>query len=198
VICTPCAAPACAPAPCNERPRLFSGARIAPDSIWMPAVPATPPPGARAVFSFEAPTWESWTTSGEAWGKGPVTTPLPGQEMVVGATGARFATSMHGGDRATGRVTSPEFIVEGARLTMRLGGGTDEQLRVELWAEDAVQNPHGATSVIATASVLQPGGETLREVTLDVARLRGKPARLVLVDDSEIGHLDIDDVWVWP
>jgi hypothetical protein len=186
--------------PADERPRLYSGARVVPDSIWMPWIQATPPPGARAVFSFETAAWDGWTASSEggAWGTGPVTAPLPGQEMVLGATGERFATSLHGGDRATGRMTSPEFVIEGARLTMRLGGGTDEGLRVELWAEDAEANPNGATSVIATASVLEPGGETLREVTLDVARLRGKPARLVLVDDSEAGHLDIDDVWVWP
>jgi hypothetical protein len=63
----------------------------------MPAVPATPPAGARAVFDFERETWDGWTSSGDAWGKGPVTTPVPGQELVVGATGARFATSMHGG-----------------------------------------------------------------------------------------------------
>ena len=30
-----------------------------------------------------------------------------------------------------------------------------------------------------------------------VAELRDKPATLVLVDDSEHGHLDVDDVWVW-
>ena len=118
--------------------------------------------------------------------------------MVVGATGARFATSMHGGDRATGRLTSPEFPIDGTRLMMRLGGGTDAQLRVELWAEDAEFNPYGAASPVATASALLPGGDTLREVTLDVSRFRGKPGRLVLIDDSEAGHLVIDDVWVSP
>lgn len=196
--CAPCAAPACAPLPCNERPRLYSGARIAPDSIWMPAVSATPPAGARVVFDFERATWDRWTRSGSAWGPGPVTAPVSGQAMVVGATGARFATSMHGGDRATGRLTSPEFRIDGARLTMRLGGGTDDKLRVELWAEDAELNPYGARSPVATASVLLPGGDTLREVTLDVSRFRGKPGQLVLVDDSELGHLVIDDVWLWP
>ncbi|HSK01438.1 MAG TPA: hypothetical protein VK932_09360 [Kofleriaceae bacterium] len=197
-VCEPCGAPACAPAPCDERPRLYSGAKIQPDSIWMPAVPATPPAGARAVFDFERQTWDGWTSSGEAWGKGPVTAPVPGQELVVGATGARFATSMHGGDRATGRLTSPEFPIDGARMTMRLGGGTDAKIRVELWSVDAELDPYGARSPVATASVLLPGGDALREVTLDVSRFRGKPGQLVLIDDSERGHLVIDDVWLWP
>jgi hypothetical protein len=197
-VCEPCAAPGCVPPPCNERPRLYSGAKILPDSIWMPAAPATPPAGARVVFDFERAGWDGWTASGEAWGQGPVTAPVSGQDMVVGATGARFATSMHGGDRATGRLKSPEFRIEGARLTMRLGGGTDTKLRVELWSQDAELDPHGSTRAVATASVLLPGGDTLREVTLDVARFRGKPGHLVLVDDSDVGHLVIDDVWLWP
>jgi len=197
-VCEPCAAPSCVPAPCNERPRLFSGAKILPDSIWMPTVAATPPAGARGVFDFEGPAWTGWSVSGSAWGEGPVTSPVPGQDMVAGATGARFATSMHGGDRATGRLTSPEFPIDGARLTLRLGGGTDRKLRVELRVSDAAGSPNGAAAPAAIASALMPGGDTLREVTLDVSRFRGKPGRLVLVDDSEAGHLDIDDVWLWP
>lgn len=184
--------------PRSERPRLYAGARIAPASIWMPAVRATPPAGARVVFDFERPTWVGWTRSGAAWGTGPVTAPLPGQEMVLGATGLRFGTSMHGGDAATGRLTSPPFLLDG-KLTMRLGGGTDAtKLRVELWVEDTEINPLGATSVVESASVLLPGGDALREVTLDVSKFRGKPGKLVLVDDAMSGHLVIDDVWSWP
>ncbi len=197
-LCGPCAAPACVPLPCNERPRLYSGARILPDSIWMPALPATPPAGARVVFDFEAASWDGWTASGAAWGKGPVTAPVSGQEMVVGATGTRFGNSMHDGDRSTGRLTSPEFQIDGARLTVRLGGGTDDKLRVELLSIDPELNPYGGKMVVATASVLLPGGDTLREVTLDVSRFRGQPGQLVLIDDSEAGHLVIDDVWLWP
>ena len=96
-------------------------------------------------------------------------------------------------------VADAKVYLDGTRLTMKLGGGTDAtKLRVELWAEDSEINPHGATGVVATASVLLPGGESLRVVTLDVSKFKGKPARLVLVDDSETGHLVIDDVWIWP
>ncbi len=55
-------------------------------------------------------------------------------------------------------------------------------------------DPNGASAPVATASALLPGGDTLREVTLDVSRFRGRHGRLVLIDDSELGHLDIDDV----
>ena len=96
---------------------------------------------------------------------------------------------MNGGDAATGRVTSPMFALDGARLTLRLGGGTDAtKLRAELWVDDAIAR---------TASVPRPGGDSLRSVTIELGALRGKLAKLVLVDDAAAAHLNIDDVWLW-
>jgi hypothetical protein len=176
--------------PKDERPRLYTGATVVPDAIWIPTIPATPPANAKVVFDFEAASWtDGWTRSGAAWGAGPVTEALAGQDLVLGATGTRFATSMNGGDAATGRVTSPPFALDGARLTLRLGGGTDAtKLRAELWVDDAIAR---------TASVPRPGGDSLRSVTIELGELRGKLAKLVLVDDAAAGHLNVDDVWLW-
>jgi hypothetical protein len=177
--------------PDNQRPRVYTGASVVPDSIWIPAIPATPPSNAKVVFDFEAASWApGWSTTGTgtAWGPGPVTESLPGQELVLGATGQRFATSMNGGDAATGRVTSPAFTLDGARLAIRLGGGEDAaRLRVELWVDDAIA---GTASVPKT-------GDSLRSVVIEIGALRGKRATLVLVDDSPDGHLNVDDVWLW-
>jgi len=113
-----------------------------PDSIWLPSAVVAPPPEAKVLFDFETGGWpDGWTRSGTAWGNGPVAAALPGQDLVLGATGLRFATSMNGGDDEIGRVTSPMFTLDGARLTMLLGGGTDaSKLRVELWVDDAIAN----------------------------------------------------------
>jgi hypothetical protein len=176
--------------PPEDRPRVYTGAVVTPESVWIPAVPATPPPTAKAVFDFEDARWsDGWTSSGTAWGQGPVADAMPGQLPVLGATGARFATSMAGGDAATGRVTSPKFTLDGARLTLRLGGASDPiRLRAELWIDDALAR---------TAGVPEAAGDSLHTVTLDLAGLRGKIARLVLVDDAPDGHLNVDDVWLW-
>jgi hypothetical protein len=110
---------------------------------------------------------------------------------VIGATGQRYATSMHGGDGATGRVTSPSFPLDGNRMTLQVGGGTDAtKLRVELWVEGQIVASSGAPSL---------GGDVLREVSWDISAQRGKFATLVLVDDATAadGHIDIDDVWIW-
>jgi hypothetical protein len=176
--------------PSDERPRVYTGAQVTPESIWIPAVPATPPATAKVVFDFEAPRWsDGWVATGAAWGEGPVTEQMPGQPPVLGATGARFATSMIGGDAATGRVTSPVFSLDGARLTLRIGGAADPtQVRAELWIDDAA---------VRTASVPGSGSDSLRTVTIDLAGLHDKLARLVLIDDSPTGHLNVDDVWLW-
>jgi hypothetical protein len=175
--------------PLDERPRVFTGAHVVPDAIWVPRVAAAPPAGAKVVFDFEAPTWSTWSRSGMAWGDGPVAEAEPGQDLVFGVTGQRFATSMHGGDVATGRVTSPAFTLEGAKLTFLIGGGTDaSKLRVELWVDGTIAR---------TSGVPGTGGDVLQTVTWTIAELAGKPATLVLVDDSPTGHLDLDDVWLW-
>ncbi len=175
--------------PGDERPRVFTGAHVVPDSIWLPRVSPAPQPGAKALFDFEQVTWSGWTRSGPAWGDGPAAEAQPGQDMVAGSTGLRFATSMHGGDTATGHVTSPPFAITGPRITMALGGATDaSKLRVEMWVDG---------KLVRTASVPEPGGEALKVVTWNVAELAGAQATLVLVDDSMSGHLDVDDVWIW-
>lgn len=176
--------------PRTEQPRLFSGAMVVPDSIWVPALDADPPKGTKVIFDFETTTWDTWKKSGAAWGPGPVSESLPGQELVVGATGRRFATSMHGGDSATGRVSSPGFPLDGNQLTMKLGGGTDAtKIRVELWVDGEIVKSGGPPSL---------GGDVLRELAWDVSQWRGKIATLVLVDDATLpdGHLDVDDVWL--
>jgi hypothetical protein len=118
-----------------------------------------------------------------------VTESRPGQDLVLGATGHRFATSTQGGEAGIGRVTSPPFALDGARLTIKLGGATDAtKLRVELWVDNQIAR---------TASVPSLGGDVLHDVSIDLAGVAGKTGKLVLVDDSPTGHLDVDDVWLW-
>nr|HEX4318822.1 hypothetical protein [Kofleriaceae bacterium] len=188
----------------DEQPRSFTGARVRPDAIWVPAVPATPPPGARALFDFEQPTWEGWTRSGGAWGRGPVNEVVGA--VIAGATGKRFASSAAGdaasapdAPGATGRVSSPPFVVHGARITMKLGGAVDPKLRVELHAVATDGEAPAPPAPLRTASVPLPGGPLLHSVAWDVHDLDGQTVQLVLVDDSESkgGYLVVDDVWMW-
>jgi hypothetical protein len=179
--------------PRSARPRLFSGAGgVVPDAIWVPAGRAIPPPGVRALFDFEDGTYRGWTVMGEAWDGSPVTREVPGQAVVRRFGGRWFATSMHGGDAATGTLLSPAFVIEGAKITMRLAGGSsDPGLRVELRVDGVV---------VRTAGPAAPPSERLDEISWDVRELAGKTAIIALVDTSTApwGHLDVDEIWLWP
>ncbi len=173
--------------PGDERPRGFSGASVVPESIWVPSQPPKLAADQTLVFDFEDPAWTGWQKSGGAWGYGPVADLLDEHHVIVaGATGHRFAASMTGGHKATGRVTSPPFTIAGTRLTMLLGGGLDAtKLRVELVVADAIAG---------VAAVPTPGGDQLRPVTIDTTAVLGRKGVLRLIDDSETQHLLVDDV----
>lgn len=179
--------------PDNERPRVFTGARVVPDEIWLPTYPANPPPGARVLFDFEQPTWKGsgWAVAGVAWGNGPAETSLAGQGVVAGVTGRRFANSMHDGDAAVGRVTSRPIPLDASKLTLKISGTAHMKLRVELFVEDSA-------APSAVVSPLEPSSDALRTVTIPIPpEKRGKMGKFVLVDDSPNGHIAIDDIWAW-
>ena len=195
--------------PKNERPRLFTGARdLVPTEIWVPAVEKPPPAGAQVLFAFESGTFDGWEHTGSAWGARPERGPLRSarQGPVRHYGGRWFATSMHGGDGATGVLTSPPFVLQGARITFRLGGGVEPKqlteqardpadthtpwLRAELWVDGK-----------PVRWVSKPGkpSERLEEVHWIIPEYEGQTARLVIVDQATGGwaHLNVDDVWLW-
>jgi len=179
--------------PRGEQPRTVTGATVHPASIWIPAGPPKLPPGGSVIFDFEdaPPGWEGWTAEGGAWGGGSVGGALPQQGPVRRAGGKRWITSMHGGDAATGALTSPGFLITSRHLRLRVGGGTDPALRVELLVDGIV---------VRTVSPPPPASERFRDVELEVAGLAGRVARLCFVDGGvgAWGHLNVDEIWAVP
>jgi hypothetical protein len=175
--------------PKQARPRLYTGARVTPRTIWVPAKPVVPPPGTRVLWNFEGGTLAGWTADGTAWGARPTSQKLPGQKGTVrNYLGRYWVSSMHGGDAATGTLTSPEIVIEGARITFRLSGGRNAaELRAELWVEGALAEQ--------AASALD--SERMTQVGWDVRAHRGKRARIVLIDHAtgSWGHLNADEFW---
>jgi len=175
----------------RERPRVYTGAKVQPAELWVPAAPARLPAGARVLFDFERGDFDGWDRQGSAWGSRPEMRPETGQDQVGGFGGRYFVTSHHGGDQAVGILLSPEFIIDGSRITLRLGGGTDHRaVRAELRLSNDV-------ALIAAAPA--PAGERLSIVEWDVSGLQGRPVRIALVDQSTAswGHLNVDEIWIW-
>ncbi|MFF4781478.1 GH32 C-terminal domain-containing protein [Streptomyces griseorubiginosus] len=96
----------------------FDGTKFTADDSG----PYTAPSGT-ALQDFESGSFGDWTASGSAFGSGPATGALDGQSPVTGFGGRAFADSFHGGDAATGTLTSPEFTVTGDYVNFRVGGG---------------------------------------------------------------------------
>ncbi|MFI6033521.1 GH32 C-terminal domain-containing protein [Streptomyces sp. NPDC051315] len=81
------------------------------------------PPAGDVLQDFEGPGFGAWTTAGTAFGEGPAAGALAGQGAVDGFDGKGLANSFHGGDAATGTLTSPPFTVARPYLNFRVGGG---------------------------------------------------------------------------
>ncbi|WTW23673.1 GH32 C-terminal domain-containing protein [Streptomyces sp. NBC_00019] len=82
----------------------------------------TPPTGT-VMQDFEGTNFGSWTTTGTAFGQAPATGAVDWQGTVDGFDGKGLANSFHGGDGATGTLTSPEFTVDSPYLNFKVGGG---------------------------------------------------------------------------
>ncbi len=185
----------------GEQPRSLTGAHVKPAEVWVPLGPALRPHDAIVVEDFEGGalmSWaDGWTTSGSAWGNGPERGKAdPDQGDVWRFGGDRWATSMHGGDEATGNLNSPPFELTGGRILMRLGGGTgsfdEDDLRVELLVDG---------EVVRTVYRPAPPSERFSQVAIDVKSLpRGSLGRLRFVDEATgaWGHLNVDEIWVLP
>ncbi|WP_055713904.1 GH32 C-terminal domain-containing protein [Streptomyces torulosus] len=82
----------------------------------------TPPVGT-VMQGFESAGFEEWTTAGTAFGQGPAAGAVDWQGAVSGFEGKGLANSFHGGDGATGVLTSPSFTVDSPYLNFKIGGG---------------------------------------------------------------------------
>ncbi len=132
---------------------------------------------AKTLFqSFEGDGFDDWELTGTAFGLSPVHGEL--DEMNAPFTGYAsdaFATSAHGGNPATGTLTSPEFQIKDTYITFLIAGGS-----------------HSGK----TAAQLLVNGEVVRESVANnslhfekaqwnVEDYKGDTARIRLIDDSD-------------
>jgi len=164
------------------------------------AVP--PPPRAQAeerppiLFDdFERETYDHWTTTGTAFGSGPVAQDrMPAYQGQVGAQGRRLVNShaaAPGGDvaakdSATGTLTSRPFVIERDFITFLVGGGRHPgKTCVHLLID-------GQVAATATGH----DANRLRLVFFDVSSFVGKTARLEIVDarSGSWGNIGVDHI----
>ncbi len=143
------------------------------------------------IADFEGPGYGDWLASGTAFGTAPAKGALPRQGRVEGFLGQGLASSFHGGDAATGRLTSPPFKIDRKFITFLIGGGG--------WIDQTCLNLVVDGSVVRTATGpnVKPGGnESMASASWDVSEFAGREARLEIVDDRKTGwgHLNVDQI----
>jgi len=143
------------------------------------------------VNDFEAADYGDWKVKGEAFGKGPAKGTLGGQMHVSGFEGKGLVNTFLGGDRPTGKLTSPEFTIERDYIKFLVGGGGHKGKTCMNLLID------GEVVLSATGPNLQPGGsEFLNWENWDVKQYKGKKAILEIVDAASggWGHINIDQI----
>ena len=139
-------------------------------------------------WTFEEGDFTGWHVRGTAFGLEPAAGKIGNQQDVTGWRGMRFANSYHGGDRATGTLTSAPFVVEKRTISFLLGGGRQPgRVGVRLSVGGHV-----------VREVSGRNRERLRRVKWDVSDLLGKTAVLDVLDRSTKpwGHVLFDDLQV--
>jgi sucrose-6-phosphate hydrolase SacC (GH32 family) len=145
----------------------------------------------RVIAQFEGDTYGEWTAEGTAFGTGPAKGTLPGQMRVSGYVGKGLVNSFNGGDRATGRLTSPPFTIDRTYISFLIGGGG--------WREKTCMNLLVDGKIVRTAAgpnVVPGGSEELEPGSWDVSDLLGKQAQIQIVDNEQggWGHINVDQI----
>ncbi len=138
------------------------------------------------LADFEGEDFGDWKAEGAAFAKGPVPGTLQRQQKVSGFSGKRLVNSYVGGDNATGRLTSPEFVIDRRRIQFLIGGGAHKGR--------TCMNLLVNGKVVRTAT--GKANERLEQHVWDVSDLQQELAVIEIVDEQKggWGHVNVDHI----
>ncbi len=138
------------------------------------------------LADFENKDYGDWKATGDAFGTGPASGTLGGQQEVSGFSGKGLVNTFLDGDRPQGKLTSPAFKIERRFLSVLVGGGSD--------AGKTCVNLLIDGKVVRTAT--GTNRERLRWQNWHVADFEGKEARIEIVDEASgpWGHVNVDQI----
>jgi len=138
------------------------------------------------LADFESEDFGEWKAEGAAFAKGTVAGTLQRQQKVSGFSGKRLVNSYVGGDNATGRLTSPEFVIDRRRIQFLIGGGAHKGR--------TCMNLLVNGKVVRTAT--GKANERLDAHVWDVSALQLELAVIQIVDEQKggWGHVNVDHI----
>jgi len=139
---------------------------------------------------FEKGDLTNWTAQGDAFKLQPVKNPklkLQGEFLIATDaknTGEAGTPEGRQGEEPKGKLTSTEFTIAMDYLRFLVGGGAHNGTSVRLRCE-------GTEYYLSSGF----GRDDLIAVAVDVRKLKGKKAQLVVLDDvdGQLGHINVDD-----
>lgn len=142
-------------------------------------------PRATVFCDFET-GYGRWHQQGDAFGDTPAAGTLPNQQEVSGFVGEGLVNTFRGGDKTTGRLRSPEFVIELPYIAFRIGGGNHPHRTCMDLVVDG--------EVVRTATGRDR--ERLAPMHWDVHELHRKRAHLEIVDEATgaWGHVNVDQI----
>ena len=160
-------------------------------ALWILAALTARATDDMVIADFEGTTYGDWTVAGEAFGPGPAQGTLPNQMSVDGFLGKGLVNSYFHGDRTTGTLTSPEFVIKRKFISFLIGGGG--------WPGQTCMNllVDGRSARTATGPNTQPGGsehldwsqrkhqQHLRRPAADALDLRQQRDDLVIAERTQ-------------
>ncbi len=145
-----------------------------------------PLPDGTLIADFEGANYGTWTTTGTAFGSGPVAGTFGNQNPVTGYRGTKLVNSYLGGDGTTGTLASPAFPITNTYLNFLIGGGNHPgQTCINLIVGgNVVRTANGANS------------ERLNWKNWDVSPYLGQNASIQIVDSigGGWGHVNVDHI----
>ncbi len=133
------------------------------------------PAEVKIIQAFEGDGFDSWQTTGTAFGLAPIAGKVDGVNGEFRQyVGNALACSGHRGDAATGTLTSPEIKLTHLFLGFLIAGGNHPgKAEVQLLVGGkVVRHATGANDL------------TLREIVWDIAEFKGKKGIIRIVDDA--------------
>ncbi len=129
----------------------------------------------KVLQTFEGDGFGDWKVEGTAFGLAPVAGKCDGLTAeLTNYSGESLACSAHGGDAATGSLTSPEFKITDEYLAFLIAGGNHPgKTVVQLVVNGKVVNEATGENLLSC-----------RTVVWNVAALKGSSARIRIVDQE--------------
>jgi arabinofuranosyltransferase len=160
------------------------------DGLWVRDDRNGQQPAAGSAIHFDSSELAWWSPSGDAFVTLSCTVAPRGQHPPFGQQGSYLNTfTADLGDRATGRLVSPQFALVGDEMVLRVGGGRDpDNLRVSLLID-------GEPVFWATGHDHEVLGRRLWRIS----PYKGRYASLEVIDRAtgNWGHILVDEVEQW-